>query len=100
MEYNNSSDVIDFVEIDQKTSIQRQPIQSNFWIFQRQAFSIENRHNVIYSQIRCDSFYNIPSSLGKAPASGIGKGSKTQMVNSSALKLTPSPQNYHVKSDF
>lgn len=41
---------------------------------------------------RCDSFYNIPSSLGQAPASGIGKGSKTKILNPNTF--TPSPQNY------
>jgi hypothetical protein len=46
--------------------------------------------------VRCDSFYNVPSSLGKAPASGIGKGNKTQIINPSAQ--TPSPLNYHIKS--
>lgn len=49
-------------------------------------------------KFRCDSFYNIPSTLGKAPAPGIGKGNKTQIINYNIT--TPSPQNYQINSDL
>jgi hypothetical protein len=47
---------------------------------------------------RCDSFYNIPSLLGKAPASGIGKGSKISIINPSVKN--PSPLSYTIRSPF
>jgi hypothetical protein len=46
----------------------------------------------------CDSFYNIPSTIGKAPASGIGKGSKTKILDANVH--TPSPQNYNIQSSL
>ena len=46
----------------------------------------------------CDSFYNIPATIGKAPASGIGKGNKTNIID--ANLNTPSPQNYNIKSSL
>ena len=46
---------------------------------------------------RCDSFYNIPSSLGNSPKSGIGIGKKAEIVK----KIdSPSPNKYNLTSNF
>ena len=37
----------------------------------------------------------MPSSLGNAPSSGIGKGSKTALINANVY--TPSPQKYNIE---
>lgn len=46
---------------------------------------------------RCDSFYNIPSSLGKSPKPGIGLGKKVDLVKRND---SPSPNKYNAISDF
>lgn len=48
-------------------------------------------------KIRCDSFYNIPSSIGKSPKPGIGLGKKIDIAKKS---LSPSPNKYNISSDF
>ena len=47
--------------------------------------------------LRCDSFYNIPSTLGRSPKSGIGYGKRVDLAGKS---MSPSPNNYQIKSDF
>jgi hypothetical protein len=46
---------------------------------------------------RCDTFYNIPSSIGKSPKPGIGLGKKVDLVKRNE---SPSPNKYNVVSDF
>jgi hypothetical protein len=49
------------------------------------------------SYFRCDSFYNIPSSIGNSPKSGIGIGKKGDI----ARKIdSPSPNKYNLTSNF
>lgn len=48
-------------------------------------------------KIRCDSFYNIPSSMGKSPKPGIGLGNKVDIAKKSP---SPSPNKYYLTSDF
>jgi len=50
-----------------------------------------------FYKIRCDSFYNIPSSIGKSPKPGIGLGKKIDIAKKS---LSPSPNKYNISSDF
>ena len=50
-----------------------------------------------YHHLRCDSFYNIPSTLGKSQASGIGRGNK---ISLSRNVDAPSPNKYTIKSSF
>lgn len=42
---------------------------------------VKHCNNSFY--FRCDSFYNIPTSIGKSQKSGIGLGNKTSLVRKS-----------------
>lgn len=55
------------------------------------------KHCTYFNKIRCDSFYNIPSSIGKSPKPGIGLGKKIDIAKKS---LSPSPNKYNISSDF
>lgn len=50
-----------------------------------------------FSYLRCDSFYNIPTSIGKSPKSGIGIGKKGDIAR---RVDSPSPNKYSLTSNF
>lgn len=60
-------------------------------------FAAQARHCNLFNYQRCDSFYNIPSTLGKSPKSGIGLGKKIDIFKK---EQSPSPSNYSMISDF
>lgn len=74
----------------------QQPFQSHFCLPQGPSIQIQTLNYVHHLWYRTHSFYNIPSTIGRAPSPGIGKGSKTAIINSNLF--TPSPQVYNIQS--
>jgi len=60
-------------------------------------FVVQAKYCNFTNYFRCDSFYNIPSALGKSPKCGIGLGKKVEIARKNE---SPSPNKYNVASDF
>lgn len=52
---------------------------------------------IYHSNLRCDSFYNLPTNIGNSRATGIGKGNKMKLAIDNKV---PAPGKYNVKSAF